>query len=329
MAISGLVAGGVQTALDDVLDRRLKEALRQQQEQQAAAQLQLQRDQLAQQATNQGEMRDLQRRTIDLSELRRRDENNARGLELMQGDKQQMDADAILQRLPPNLRVIADLRKIGVNARPEDVETPEQREARLQGDEAREIRVRRASIAPRQPERDPVADYEAKLKLDAKYKTGQGAGPSPYSQERATRTIQSVDELMGKVNRWTTGMGSLLANIPETDATDFASELDTLKANIAFNELTAMREASKTGGALGAVSDAEMRLLQSALGSLNPRQSPENIKAQLQKIKESVHRWQEAGGQPAMKPMSSRDAASDASGGPRRLRFDRNGKPIP
>ncbi len=117
---------------------------------------------------------------------------------------------------------------------------------------------------------------------------------SPYSTERATRTVQSVDELMGKVNRWTTGVGSVLSRIPESDARNFAAELDTLKANIAFNELTQMREASKTGGALGQVSNIELGLLQSALGALDPGQSPANLRGQLQKIKGSIERWQQA-----------------------------------
>lgn len=121
------------------------------------------------------------------------------------------------------------------------------------------------------------------------------SGPSAYSTERAARTVQSVDELINRVTPWTVGLkGSLMANIPETDARNFKAELDTLKANIAFNELTAMREASKTGGALGQVSDKESQLLQSALGSLDTGQSPENLKVQLQKIRESVTRWQDA-----------------------------------
>ncbi len=117
---------------------------------------------------------------------------------------------------------------------------------------------------------------------------------SEYSTERAYRTVQSVDELIGKVSRWTTGVGSMLSGIPESGARNFAAELETLKANIAFNELTAMREASKTGGALGQVSDKEASLLQSALGALDPGQSPGNLRAQLQKIKDSVQRWQQA-----------------------------------
>jgi hypothetical protein len=119
-------------------------------------------------------------------------------------------------------------------------------------------------------------------------------GPSPYARERGIRNLQSIDELMDRVGMWTAGPGSALSAVPGTDARDFAAELDTLKANIAFGELTAMREASKTGGALGAVSEKEMKLLESALGALDPGQSPENLKRQFQKVRESITRWDSA-----------------------------------
>jgi hypothetical protein len=131
----------------------------------------------------------------------------------------------------------------------------------------------------------------------AQFRAGAGeqdSGPSPYAAERVNRTRQSVTELMGKVSRWTVGAGSLLAGMPESEARDFAAQLNTLKANIAFNELAQMREASKTGGALGAVSERELALLESALGALDPGQSPENFRQQLKKIDDSLARWQAA-----------------------------------
>lgn len=138
---------------------------------------------------------------------------------------------------------------------------------------------------------------------------------SPYAQERATRTVAAVDSLKAKVNRWTAGAGSLLKAIPETDARNFAAELNTLKANVAFNELTAMREASKTGGALGAVSDKEMLLLESALGALDQGQSPENLVAQLEQIKSSIQRWQQAQAQQAQTPSQPGDTVNINGGG--------------
>lgn len=132
-----------------------------------------------------------------------------------------------------------------------------------------------------------------KASLDA---ATAASGLTPYSDERSQRTIQSIDELMGQVNGWTTGWGTLLKNIPTTDAKNFDSQLNTLKAAIAFGELTAMREASKTGGALGNVSNIELNLLESALAGLDSAQSPEDFKVQLNKAKGSINRWRAAQG---------------------------------
>ena len=117
---------------------------------------------------------------------------------------------------------------------------------------------------------------------------------SSYTDEMKNRTLQSVNELMGQVNPYTVGFGTLIKGVPTTAARSFASQLETLKASIAFGELTAMREASKTGGALGQVSDKEGQLLQNALGALDQGQSAEQFKAQLKKIKESIERWKAA-----------------------------------
>jgi len=140
-------------------------------------------------------------------------------------------------------------------------------------------------------------DTGEEVPLDVAGKTGaagKGAVSQEYVAERRARVLQSVDELGKKVTPFTTGAGSLLSYLPGTTATDFASELETLKSNIAFSELAEMRQASKTGGALGQVSDKEGTLLQSTLGALNVRQSPANFKAQLQKIRGSLERWQKA-----------------------------------
>lgn len=125
-----------------------------------------------------------------------------------------------------------------------------------------------------------------------------GAGSiSPYQQERITRNLASIDDLSTRVGPWTTGFGALLDVIPSSDARDFQADLAMLKSNIAFGELTAMREASKTGGALGAISEKELALLEAALGSLDTKQSAANFQKNLEKIKESINRWVTAANQ--------------------------------
>lgn len=99
-----------------------------------------------------------------------------------------------------------------------------------------------------------------------------------------------------------TGIGaSTLSSIPGTAAHDVAKLLDGIKANVAFDKLQQMREASPTGGALGAVSDREMALLQATLGSLEQSQSSQQFKENLGRLKtvymDIIHgpgKWREA-----------------------------------
>ena len=132
----------------------------------------------------------------------------------------------------------------------------------------------------------------------ARLKTSpQGGRPSKYSTERGRRIVQSVQDLTKRVSGWTAGYGSLLSAIPETQALDFDADLETLKSNIATGELTAMREASKTGGALGNVSDRELSRLEAALGSLNTKQSPANLLKNLRQIEDSINIFADASAQ--------------------------------
>lgn len=141
-----------------------------------------------------------------------------------------------------------------------------------------------------------VPDEYKNIVVQGLSKTGPGT-ISPYQQERITRSLTSIDDLMTRVGPWTTGFGALLDVIPSSDARDFEADLAMLKSSIAFGELTAMREASKTGGALGAISEKELQLLESALGSLDTRQSAANFAKNLQQIKDSINRWVSAASQ--------------------------------
>ena len=79
------------------------------------------------------------------------------------------------------------------------------------------------------------------------------------------------------------GVGGL-ASIPGTDAANFKARLDTLKSQVGFSVLQEMRNNSKTGGALGQVSDRENVMLQNNLAALDRAQSEPEFKEALKRI---------------------------------------------
>lgn len=84
--------------------------------------------------------------------------------------------------------------------------------------------------------------------------------------------------------RFVAGVGSLLSGVPESGARDFQATLDTVKANLGFEELQAMRDSSPSGGALGQVSEREIAFLQAIQGNLDAAQSPEQLAEVLTEI---------------------------------------------
>lgn len=88
-----------------------------------------------------------------------------------------------------------------------------------------------------------------------------------------TSSIDDITKIIDKGrDSWLpgpTGYGAVAKWLPSTDARSLGNSLDTVKANIGFEKLQQMREASPTGGALGQVSDFENKLLQSTFGSLD------------------------------------------------------------
>lgn len=88
-----------------------------------------------------------------------------------------------------------------------------------------------------------------------------------------------------------TGLRGAIPNMPGSSAADAAAKLQTLKAQIGFSVLQEMRNASKTGGALGAVTERELGFLQNALDALDQAQSMEQFTESLGAIKN----WSEEG----------------------------------
>lgn len=81
-----------------------------------------------------------------------------------------------------------------------------------------------------------------------------------------------------------TGVRGKFPNMPGGSAANVQARLETLKSQIGFAVLQAMRDASKTGGALGQVSERELAYLQNNLAALDTSQGPEAFKRNLQQI---------------------------------------------
>lgn len=93
---------------------------------------------------------------------------------------------------------------------------------------------------------------------------------------------KKIDEVLPRIGTSTSGfVGSKIASIPGTSAHDLEKDLDTIKANFGFQELQEMRNNSPTGGALGAVTERELALLQSVYSNLENSQSPSQLKKNL------------------------------------------------
>ena len=99
--------------------------------------------------------------------------------------------------------------------------------------------------------------------------------------------VEDIDQALTQAGPWTTGfagsVGKFVAGSPQSD---LAFTLEGIKANLGFDKLQAIRDASPTGGALGAVTERELDLLQSAWGSIAQAQSEEQFKQRLTRLKQ-------------------------------------------
>jgi len=128
----------------------------------------------------------------------------------------------------------------------------------------------------------PAEREQQKAKEQAKSKRAQ-------TERYADVVTEDIDRALGiveKANVPVTGVGSYLSSIPGTPARDLKGLVDTIRANVGFDRLQQMRDASPTGGALGQVSELENRLLQATLGNLELSQSEEQFKRNLTRVKD-------------------------------------------
>jgi hypothetical protein len=132
---------------------------------------------------------------------------------------------------------------------------------------------------------------EAREKEVGKAK-GEALGEAPKVRAQIDSSLSGLDRLAAEAKavrdsaglEAATGLTSYLPNWPGGEAASTDARLKTLKSQIAFSVLQAMRDASKSGGALGAVSEKELALLENNIAGLDTAQSMPAFQAALDRI---------------------------------------------
>lgn len=112
--------------------------------------------------------------------------------------------------------------------------------------------------------------------------------------QNMTRLDQAMAELESDPGL-TNITGSIAGRTPNltNQATGAQAKLDSIKSQIFVSALQSMREASKTGGAVGNVSNREGDKLENTLAALGQAQSTEDFKKQLTKARQQLRLSQE------------------------------------
>ena len=121
-------------------------------------------------------------------------------------------------------------------------------------------------------------------------------------KEKKTKGLVSgIDNLVGEIDKaitrtetseTATGIpGAVTATIPGSPSYNLRRNITTIKANIGFDRLQAMRDASPTGGALGNVSEREIDALQSTIAALDPNMGDAELIEALNKVKNHYNNW--------------------------------------
>lgn len=96
------------------------------------------------------------------------------------------------------------------------------------------------------------------------------AGNAATATDVITTAAQRARDAAGNRAMGGVGQGIVAAVNPYSDSAEVARQVEVLKSNAKIENLQAMRAASPTGGALGAVSDSESAMLAAKAGALDP-----------------------------------------------------------
>lgn len=154
--------------------------------------------------------------------------------------------------------------------------------------------------AARNAANDAIAREEKAVTIDDKrtererLDRAQGSGISDSLEQirnviQAARDARTMAASGAGIGSWEGSQGfrdsTALSIIGANSASnDMEALLNTIGSNTAFDRLQKMRDESPTGGALGAVSEIELRLLRDSIASLSQKQSEAQFRSNMDKV---------------------------------------------
>lgn len=142
----------------------------------------------------------------------------------------------------------------------------------------------------------PEGNLEAIKGGPADIKAGELGAKRAQQKElsvaQAGSVLKEIRDAKKLVGYSTAGVGGVLRKLPMTSARDLDAKLTSIKANLGFDRLQQMRDASPTGGALGQVAVQELVALQATIANLDQLQTPEQLNNALDKIEKHYTNWQ-------------------------------------
>ena len=139
-----------------------------------------------------------------------------------------------------------------------------------------------------------IAAAESKLEAQERTATERGNIVSEHAQG----IRDSMEDAVFPV----TGLFSVTQDIPGSAGHDISKRIDTLQAIAGFDQLNRMRQESPTGGALGQVSERELKFLQSVIGSLELSQSKGQFLENLARVESTFNQIVHGGAAPQPQP---------------------------
>jgi hypothetical protein len=309
---AGAAAGGSK-ALEDIVAQRM---LAQKLEAEIAnrqKQTELEQAALNQRSVEHSDNMRSRQRDDDRLDADRRDRNNSQGVRKMVGE-------SLMQGGEPDRRALAAM-QIEAGDAPTMLNEPPKRLRqvttrgpkgepinRMAGeDEA--VEEWQAPKAPTRHERDPIADREAILKLEQRYRTNNNAAdPAAEAQDTAREAKRIASELLGHQGL-DGAFGVINAKLPTL-------RQDTADAEVLRDALTSLLTLENTGKLKGVLSNADMAILRQASTTISGAQSPAAARSELKRLVEVMGRAAGEGGLPQMDRATSRGAAPAPSAAP-------------